>query len=1152
MAALEGQGEDKNELAAAAAAAEMVSLFASTPATSLTRALPHGSAADVLVLQSSSGGGSTFDVRDVLYTAYAERGVGLGGGDGDGSGSRVRKGGGIRILLCQEEAAVVARDLLFLTLVLDSGAQRAGEAGQQPDDGGSDDGDEGILWEAFNDLFVPEAIFEKVIAQADKLVGVAGAKGRLEAWNASTYGHALGFHDESTLQQVRQVWEQYRAPNSELRAAQFRESLGLSQKIRDAEQVDVDKQISLSGLRSAAPVPLASGDIVSRGFKQFWEHGSLTSAADDKLEVEKSEGRDKTEPRRLPNPLMAACLLTSSTNGTSEQKKALHYSSNPLLGYHLGAALARLAPGSPYSILQTVSDGDEYANIVTSVRIQFREWANAFREMARERGINLQYCVNPLTDFLRTLSDDTQESTEQKTSRSEVSRRFDIIDTTSCADEHGFLNLLVASRPLLRPSPASVIYTETLKRQPGLSYKQNLDLLMCGDALLNSLVIDLSPVEYWTNTSTESCIDDVLIRGSVDGAQTSGILQGHFRASWRLTDHFSGTVASGGRLADEQLLFMEDGDASTILANVLSGLLRQEQTLMATKEDAEILSTRLLARFKTFTLLLLRHVRVKWDSVAASLMSKLPDCFTASTLSPHESCGTKFAVFSKEVHQMLSERDDDGLHWTAQKDVNLRISPRPAGQTVMIAHLNLKNGNSEPLLEQDAPVRLQQQSPFLISVIIDGDGAAKYSADVIFPMPVLASKVSVSTGHQISQGASLVDSSALENAHARSFIELTAQVVDPIELEDFSELILPIRIASLPNSTNKTPIALNNHSVNLDSLPIVSVDNNESDAVAKKANAWLATLTSQQFSTRERKERELAYEDDTLPPSAKLNLKESIFTIFMLASGLQGGNTGLFTLSHPTKGNQILIFVRAIRLDGSAGSVVADAAVLPVTRELLDSGELETFLLVLRELDACVIEVTDEELVLWKRVLPAMVERCRTSWEHTENCEYFSSSSCYSTVGGHPTAAAAAAASVVPLSVEPEKPFLCSCGNGRLPERYMGGLPEWEESAARHAVRVAISPLFAVPWVEDIMDVELVRSAGGVEGMVAASRDRCRRCGATERAGETVDSTAGDGDKKRPLMRCTRCKDAMYCSHECQKKDWKKHRMECRAPGQVE
>ena len=47
-------------------------------------------------------------------------------------------------------------------------------------------------------------------------------------------------------------------------------------------------------------------------------------------------------------------------------------------------------------------------------------------------------------------------------------------------------------------------------------------------------------------------------------------------------------------------------------------------------------------------------------------------------------------------------------------------------------------------------------------------------------------------------------------------------------------------------------------------------------------------------------------------------------------------------------------------------------------------------------------------------------------------------------------------------------------------------------------------------------------------------KESCLKCGAaTTKAGN-------------PLLRCSKCKTVSYCSPDCQKKDWKKHKQMCK------
>ena len=154
----------------------------------------------------------------------------------------------------------------------------------------------------------------------------------------------------------------------------------------------------------------------------------------------------------------------------------------------------------------------------------------------------------------------------------------------------------------------------------------------------------------------------------------------------------------------------------------------------------------------------------------------------------------------------------------------------------------------------------------------------------------------------------------------------------------------------------------------------------------------------------------------------------------------------------------------------------------------------------------CTINVDDDELRLWREVLPAMVERCR-QWEHRPSCEY-------------------KAKAQIPLSIKNGQPLLCSCGNGTLPLRLISGIPKWDV-VSKHAVRVAISPSFSIPFVEQIFEASRAQIAADIFD------NRCRNCG-KEKSGEGAN-----------LLRCSRCSIAKYCSSKCQRADWKEHKKLC-------
>lgn len=95
----------------------------------------------------------------------------------------------------------------------------------------------------------------------------------------------------------------------------------------------------------------------------------------------------------------------------------------------------------------------------------------------------------------------------------------------------------------------------------------------------------------------------------------------------------------------------------------------------------------------------------------------------------------------------------------------------------------------------------------------------------------------------------------------------------------------------------------------------------------------------------------------------------------------------------------------------------------------------------------------EEELTIWKQLLPAAVESCRRDWKHTENCEYIKSGK-------------------IPLSVEYARAVICGCGRGKDVKRFpvdsgvAGSLVNW-------VTRVAFQTLAAVPYVEATGNFEM-------------------------------------------------------------------------------
>jgi MYND finger len=176
-----------------------------------------------------------------------------------------------------------------------------------------------------------------------------------------------------------------------------------------------------------------------------------------------------------------------------------------------------------------------------------------------------------------------------------------------------------------------------------------------------------------------------------------------------------------------------------------------------------------------------------------------------------------------------------------------------------------------------------------------------------------------------------------------------------------------------------------------------------------------------------------------------------------------------------------------------------------------------------------IITTTEETLAFWKKMVPAMVERCRT-WSHTPNCAY--------------------QASGIPRSTGLRDDPICECGRGKD----LGPFTETKDwkPLAPYVTRIAIGLLFPSNfesiWLLNATSRLLESKSSGREfssrsidagipheellkGREEEQREGCLKC----------KGLGGD----LGLLKCSRCKEARYCSDKCQRADWKNHKPHC-------
>lgn len=357
-------------------------------------------------------------------------------------------------------------------------------------------------------------------------------------------------------------------------------------------------------------------------------------------------------------------------------------------------------------------------------------------------------------------------------------------------------------------------------------------------------------------------------------------------------------------------------------------------------------------------------------------------------------------------------------------------------------------------------------------------------------------------------------------ARKSSYVEIEAPPWDP--LTETSEcLLFPTALPDSIRHQNLDPIPWTATQVRLDSLPVVDIS-------SKEKMQWLVTHTSMMFSTRERQVREDDLADSgaaETKPNMRVEMKDGLFSMLMNYTGLQGQHCQIFGLAKAIGGINVLFFPSCLRLDLINRTVVLDAAVVPLTNAMNADKKVRAFYQNLTSLGVMQIKVSDEELRCWKSVLPALAERCRI-WRHSSTCEY-------------------AKAGAVPVSegLNDGHSPICSCGVGKFPVGYLQNLKigNLQHVLKQYATRIALSPMFPIPYVEDCFTVPPLRqkaqTATTETQVTVGSSVGCSNCGR-----EKKKNACSSGEA---LLVCAKCKKAKYCSAECQKTDWKRHKGGC-------
>ncbi|QRV93410.1 MYND Zn-finger protein [Ceratobasidium sp. AG-Ba] len=251
------------------------------------------------------------------------------------------------------------------------------------------------------------------------------------------------------------------------------------------------------------------------------------------------------------------------------------------------------------------------------------------------------------------------------------------------------------------------------------------------------------------------------------------------------------------------------------------------------------------------------------------------------------------------------------------------------------------------------------------------------------------------------------------------------------------------------------PYLWNIHYVNLDRMPLIDTRNPQD-------LGWLSTHIHLQKSESEQDEERkgfnrasiwivlknmLDFKRKNRTQDTVTELKRSISQILAKYSGLVGSSKRVFLLQNNARPFAWLL-VGGLRLDLTSASVVLDAAVIYSTNEA-DPKFRSGIAKIAKHSE--VVPTSTTEARAWKHLLPALSERCRT-WTHAPGCTF---------------------ASLLHLDPQdaPDEEAICGCGTGKAFNSTIWEVPEWKPILP-FATRVALSPLFSVPYLEKTASIK--------------------------------------------------------------------------------
>jgi hypothetical protein len=372
------------------------------------------------------------------------------------------------------------------------------------------------LWNIFYHFFLDDASLDVLLDQCQKLRDYSID---LDTWNACEYSRFVEVGNRFTLDELHRHWAWYAETKSH--------SASQKKQLRNDFETGMNKiykeKLGFSDMtasRSAGPLFMHAMETSIEATRGFWKTGTTFTRQRD------------IDCAAQVNPTFAYA--------TGGEGFVAHYGTNPLGAFHLAPAFAETEVGSPPPL-------DE---VYRTLRSQFESWCSAFHACISSATIKvkLRFLAGDVlatcqTFQLASVSADASVLPRASLWRTSLSildgpgyvagdapLMFDIIDTSNLCDHIGMINVLVATAPLLKQTPVSTLYTETLLssgEDPMVAFTESL----CGDPTTMSLLLDLTPTSYLAGYKTDSNTHEVVslqLRGAHDSKQY------HEHVAWKI------------------------------------------------------------------------------------------------------------------------------------------------------------------------------------------------------------------------------------------------------------------------------------------------------------------------------------------------------------------------------------------------------------------------------------------------------------------------------------------------------------------------------------------------------------------------------------------------------------------------------------------